>query len=76
MLLDEKEIYCYSCRRKTLFTCRDLNNNKGVDSHCSECINFWFEWQNKAVEREMKKWLDYNVGVLLKEFSKESNFYS
>ncbi|MER2071102.1 MAG: hypothetical protein ABS898_04255 [Psychrobacillus sp.] len=65
MLLDEKEIYCYNCRKKTLFTCRDLRNNKGVESHCSECPTFWFEWQNKAVEREMKKWVVYNQEIFL-----------
>ncbi len=60
----EKEIYCYSCRKKTLFTCKDLHNIIGVDSHCSECSGIWFEWQNRAVEREMEKWIEYNQGLL------------
>jgi len=54
------EIYCYSCRKKTIFTCKDMNGKKGVDSHCSECSAIWFEWQNRAVEREMEKWVEYN----------------
>lgn len=57
---EDKEIYCYSCRKKTLFTRRDMHKNSGVDSHCSECLGIWFEWQNRAVEREMEKWIDYN----------------
>jgi len=48
------EIYCYSCRKKTIFTCKDMNGKKGVDSHCSECSIIWFEWQNRAVERDGK----------------------
>ena len=57
---EDKKVYCYSCRKVTFFTHRDSNNNIGVESHCSECAGIWFEWQNRAVEREMKKWLDYN----------------
>lgn len=57
---EDKEIYCYSCRKITLFTRRDMNKNSGVDSHCSECAGIWFEWQNRAVEREMEKWISYN----------------
>ena len=59
-LNQDKEIYCYSCRKNTLFTSRDMYHNSGVDSHCSECSSMWFEWQNRAVEREMEKWLAYN----------------
>ena len=60
----DKEIYCYNCRKRTLFIRRDMNNNSGVDYHCSECAFVWFEWQNRAVEREKEKWLEYNgVGV-------------
>jgi len=58
---DDKVIYCYNCRKKTLFTRRDMNNNSGVESHCSECAFLWFEWQNRSVEREKEKWLEYNV---------------
>jgi|GEM_PF-351903 len=58
----DKVIYCYNCRKKTLFTRRDMNNNFGVDTHCSECAFVWFEWQNRAVEREREKWLEYNGG--------------
>ena len=58
---DDKEIYCYNCRKKTLFTRRDMNNNSGVESHCSECAIVWFEWQNRSVEREKEKWIEYNV---------------
>ena len=61
---EDKEIYCYSCRKKTLFTRRDMHQNSGVDSHCSECSGFWFEWQNRAVEREMEKWIEYNQGIV------------
>lgn len=35
------------------------------DSHCSECVSIWFEWQNRAVEREMEKWIEYNKGLIL-----------
>lgn len=37
-----------------------MNGKIGVDSHCSECSIIWFEWQNRAVEREMEKWVEYN----------------
>ncbi|TQR16243.1 hypothetical protein FG383_07045 [Psychrobacillus soli] len=58
---DEKIIYCYNCRALTLFIRRDMhNNNSGVESHCSECSDVWFEWQNRAVEREKEKWIEYN----------------
>ena len=53
--------FCYICRKTTLFTNRgDLHNNIGVKSHCSECVELWFEWQDKAVYREMAKWIEYN----------------
>ncbi|MFJ7826142.1 hypothetical protein [Psychrobacillus sp. NPDC096623] len=26
----------------------------------------WFEWQNRAVEREKEKWLEYNGGEINK----------
>ncbi|MEK5216715.1 hypothetical protein [Psychrobacillus sp. FSL H8-0487] len=57
---DDKIIYCYCCHRRTLFIRRDMHNNSGVESHCSECSYVWFEWQNRAVEREKEKWLEYN----------------
>ncbi len=60
----EKEIFCYSCRKKTIFTYRDTYRKNGVDSHCSECSAIWFEWQNRAVEREMEKWIDYNKQLI------------
>ncbi|WP_277586702.1 hypothetical protein [Psychrobacillus antarcticus] len=60
---DDKVIYCYSCRKKSIFTRRDVSNNSGVESHCSECEYMWFEWQNRAVEREKEKWLEYNGGL-------------
>lgn len=60
----EKELYCFSCRKKTLFTYKDTHNKIGVDSHCSECSGIWFEWQNRAVEKEMEKWIEYNKGLL------------
>lgn len=41
-----------------------MSNNSGVESHCSECAYVWFEWQNRAVEREKEKWLEYNGGLL------------
>ena len=61
---DDKVIFCYNCNKKTLFTSRDLNNNSGVDTHCSECSFVWFEWQNRAVERERERWLEFNRGVV------------
>ena len=63
---DDKVIYCYSCRKRSLYTCRDMNNNSGVESHCSECLFIWFEWQNRAVEREKEKWQEYNGGIVNK----------
>ncbi len=64
--IDDKVIYCYSCRKRSLYTCRDMNNNSGVESHCSECLFIWFEWQNRAVELEKEKWLEYNGGIVNK----------
>lgn len=61
---DDKVIYCYNCRKRTFFTRRDMNNNSGVDNHCSECAFVWFEWQNRAVEREKEKWIEYNVELI------------
>ena len=63
---DDKIIFCYNCCKRTLFTRRDMNNNYGVESHCSECAFVWFEWQNRAVEREKEKWLEYNGRVVSK----------
>ena len=63
---NDKVIYCYSCRKSTLFIRKDWNNNSGVDSHCSECEFVWFEWQNRAVDREKEKWVEYNGGALNK----------
>ena len=63
---EDKIIYCYCCRKRTLFIRRDLHNNSGVESHCSECSYIWFEWQNRAVEREKEKWLEFNRGILNK----------
>lgn len=31
---------------------------------CSECTGIWFEWQNRAVEREMEKWIAYNKDLV------------
>ena len=64
--VEDKVIYCYSCRKRSLYTCRDMNNNSGVESHCSECLFIWFEWQNRAVELEKEKWLEYNGGIVNK----------
>ena len=58
---DEKLLYCYSCRKVTLFVRRDMHNNSGVESHCSECVHMCFEWQNRAVEREKEKWMEHNM---------------
>ncbi|WP_244950539.1 hypothetical protein [Psychrobacillus lasiicapitis] len=41
-----------------------MHNNSGVESHCSECSIVWFEWQNRAVEREKEKWVEYNEGIV------------
>jgi|UPI000751E35D hypothetical protein len=59
---EDKKVFCYICRKITFFTHKDSHNNIGVESHCSECVGIWFEWQNRAVEREMTKWIDYNSG--------------
>ncbi|MER2172801.1 MAG: hypothetical protein ABS938_19470 [Psychrobacillus psychrodurans] len=61
---EDKVIYCYSCRKKSLFTRRDMSNNSGVESHCSECTYLWFEWQNRAVELEKEKWQEFNGGIV------------
>ncbi|WP_419961735.1 hypothetical protein [Psychrobacillus sp. BM2] len=71
---DDKIIYCYCCRKRTLFIRRDLHNNSGVESHCSECSYVWFEWQNRAMEREKEKWLEYNGGVVNKLKGNEQVF--
>ena len=63
MYYKEKKIFCYVCRKNTFFTYRDLNNNVGVESHCDECLEVWFEWQNRAVQREMEKWIKYNATI-------------
>ncbi|WP_244950546.1 hypothetical protein [Psychrobacillus lasiicapitis] len=41
-----------------------MKNNSGVESHCSECSLIWFEWQNRAVEREKEKWIEFNGGIV------------
>lgn len=46
-------IYCYSCRKKTVFTCKDTHEKKGVDSHCSECTGFGL---NGKTELSREKW--------------------
>ena len=67
---EDKVIFCYNCLKRTLFTNRDMNNNSGVENHCSECAFVWFEWQNRAVDREKEKWLAFNGGV-----AKDTNGY-
>ncbi|TQR10851.1 hypothetical protein FG382_16885 [Psychrobacillus lasiicapitis] len=62
--IDDKIIYCYCCQKRTLFIRRDMKNNSGVESHCSECSLIWFEWQNRAVEREKEKWIEFNGGIV------------
>ncbi len=57
---EDKKVFCYICRKTTFFTYRDSHNNSGVESHCGECSEVWFEWQNRAVQRELEKWIDYN----------------
>lgn len=32
----------------------------------------WFEWQNRAVEREKEKWVEYNGGLLNTKFPPSS----
>ncbi|WP_342541969.1 hypothetical protein MHH33_13020 [Paenisporosarcina sp. FSL H8-0542] len=51
-----------------------MNNNSGVDNHCSECTFVWFEWQNRAVEREKEKWLEYNGELVNKTRRSLSNY--
>lgn len=58
MPTDHKIIYCYYCKSNTIYHHRDTHGNSHVESHCSECG--WMEWQNRAVEREKQKWIDYN----------------
>jgi hypothetical protein len=74
MILEEKEIYCYNCRKNSLFTRKDLKNSSGVESHCSECSTIWFEWQNRALDREKEKWLEYNGELANKTTSTSSTF--
>lgn len=57
---EDKKVYCYICRKTTIFTHRDSHHNTGVESHCRDCSEVWFEWQNRAVQREMEKWVQYN----------------
>lgn len=71
---DDKIIYCYSCRKKSMFTRRDVRKNSGVESHCSECEYVWYEWQNRAVEREKEKWQEFNGGLLNNNRLPISNF--
>lgn len=59
---EDKKVFCYICRKTTIFTYRDSHNNIGVESHCSECVEVWYEWQNRAVQRELEKWIQYNGG--------------
>lgn len=55
-----KRSFAISVEKLRFFTYRDSHNNSGVESHCSECLEIWFEWQNRAVQREMEKWIEYN----------------
>jgi len=50
-----------------------MHRKNGVDSHCSECSGIWFEWQNRAVEREMEKWIDYNKHLKIDLFTNFMN---
>ncbi|ETT81986.1 hypothetical protein MKZ08_03825 [Viridibacillus sp. FSL R5-0477] len=54
----EKKLYCYNCKEETVYQKR-RNNNTYMESHCRECG--CFEWQNRAVESEVKKWAEYNL---------------
>lgn len=58
MRTDEKIIYCYNCKANTLYHHKDTHGNSYVESHCAECG--WMEWQNRAVEREKQKWIEFN----------------
>lgn len=55
----EKIVYCYNCQSQTIYSSRDTHGNSGVESHCTSC-GWWFEWQNRAVEREKEKWIQFN----------------
>lgn len=59
MQTDHKIIYCYNCKANTIYHHRDAHGNSYVESHCAECG--WLEWQNRAVEREKQKWIEYNI---------------
>jgi hypothetical protein len=59
MRTDHKIIYCYNCKANTLYHHKDTHGNSYVESHCAECG--WLEWQNRAVEREKQKWIEYNM---------------
>lgn len=58
MRTDHKIIYCYNCKANTLYHHKDTHGNSYVESHCAECG--WMEWQNRAVEREKQKWIEFN----------------
>ncbi|MFJ8263520.1 hypothetical protein ACIQ4I_16445 [Rummeliibacillus sp. NPDC094406] len=71
MQTDHKIIYCYNCKSNTIYHHKDTHGNSYVESHCSECG--WLEWQNRAVEREKQKWIDYNkeqgIGIKLPQIN-------
>ncbi|MGM9968552.1 hypothetical protein [uncultured Rummeliibacillus sp.] len=58
MRTEHKIIYCYNCKANTLYHHKDTHGNSYVESHCAECG--WLEWQNRAVEREKQKWIEFN----------------
>ncbi|WP_397539982.1 hypothetical protein [Rummeliibacillus pycnus] len=76
MQSDHKIIYCYNCKLNTIYHHRDTHGNSYVESHCAECG--WLEWQNRAVEREKQKWIDYNkehgIGVNLPQTNANVRF--
>lgn len=59
----EKIIYCYNCQSRTIYNCKDIHGNSGVESHCTECG--WFLWMNNAVELERKRWREHLNPILL-----------
>ncbi|MGG0664859.1 hypothetical protein ABE042_12180 [Viridibacillus arvi] len=54
----EKVMYCHICRNETIYK-KYRQNNSYTESHCSVCN--CYEWQNKAVASEIKKWIENNI---------------
>lgn len=54
----EKVMYCHICKKDTIYK-KYRPNNSFTESHCNQCNSY--EWQNKAISNEVKKWIDFNI---------------